>query len=100
MTWWPAVVFGWPAVLLALALSVIGIAKRMPLLLAAAAIIAAPFSLYLVGSPRIGWLGFGIPLLLAAAGAAVHYRRPQIAWPLLVPVVALVGWVASLVIRE
>ncbi len=100
MTWWPAVVFGWPAILLALVLSVAGIAKRMPLLLAAAAVIAAPFSLYLAGSPRIGWIGLGIPLLLAAAGVAVHYRRPQIAWPLLVPVVALIGWVASLVIRQ
>ncbi len=100
MNWWPAVVFGWPAILLALALSVVGIAKRMPILLGAAVIIAAPFSLYLVGSPRIGWLGLGIPVLLVAAGAAVHYRRPQIAWTLLVPVVALVSWVASLVLRE
>ncbi len=67
-------------------------------LLAAAAVIAIPFSLYLGGSPGVGWIGLVIPLLLMAAAAFVHYRKPKIAWSLLVPVVAVVGWVAGAVI--
>ncbi len=100
VNWWPAVVFGWPAILLALALSVLGITKRKPAIIAASAIIATPFSLYLGGGPRFGWLGFMIPVLLLGANVAVRYRRVEIAWLLLVPTVAVLGWVASLVIRE
>ena len=98
MRWWPALVFGWPAILLAIVLSVWGIARRRPAGLYVAAVIAAPFSLYLGGTPRVGWLGLIIPVLLLGAGMAVRYRRVEIAWLLLMPVVVIVGWVASLVI--
>jgi len=100
VNWWPAVVFGWPAILLALALSVVSIAARKPLALAAAAVIAAPFSLYLGGTPRIGPLGFMIPVLLMGAGVAVRYQRVGTAWLLLIPVVAVVGWVGALVLGQ
>jgi len=100
VNWWPAVVFGWPAILLALVLSVLAISRRKPSVLAASAVIAAPFSLYLGGTPKVGWLGFMIPVLLIGAGVAVRYRRVGTAWLLLVPVVAVVGWVASLVMGQ
>ncbi len=100
VNWWPAVVFGWPAILLAIVLSVAGIAKRSPSVLVASAVIATPFSLFLGGSPRFGWLGFMIPVLLLGASVAVRYRRVEIAWLLLVPIVAVVGWVASIVMGE
>jgi hypothetical protein len=100
VSWWPTVVFGWPAILSALALSVLAIARSKPFLLAASAVIAAPFSFYLGGTPRIGWLALMIPLSLIGACVAVWYRRPGTAWLLLVPVVAVVGWVASTVLRQ
>ncbi len=100
VNWWPAVVFGWPAILLALVLSVLGISKRIPGLLAVAAVIATPFSLFLGGGPRFGWLGFMIPVLLLGASVAVRYRRVEIAWLLLLPIVAVLGWVASIVMGE
>lgn len=100
MDWWPAVVFGWPAILLALVLSVLAIAKRKPSLLAASAVIAAPFSLYVGGTPRVGWLGLIIPVLLIGAGVSVHYRWVGTAWLLVVPVVVVVGWVASIVMVQ
>jgi len=97
---WPWVVFGWLTLLLALALPVLGITKRLPALLAISAVIATPYSLYLGAAPRVGWPGYMIPVLLIGAGVAVRYRRAQIAWLLLIPVMAVVGCVASLVIRE
>ncbi len=100
LTWWPAYVFGWPAILLAISLSALGVIKKGPAVLVSAAVIATPFSIFLGGNPRIGWLGFMIPVLLLGASVAVRYRRVEIAWLLLVPVVVVVGWVASLVIRQ
>lgn len=97
---WPGVVFSWLLILLALVLPVLGIAKRLPVLLAASAVIATPYSLYLGMAPRVGWLGFMIPVLLIGSGVAVRYRRVEIAWLLLAPVVAVVGWVASLVMGQ
>ena len=49
---WPAIIIGWPAILVALALCVIGLARRKPGWLFVAAAVAAPFSLYLAGTPR------------------------------------------------
>ena len=100
VNWWPAVVFGWPAILLAIVLSVVGIAKRSPSVLVTSALIATPFSLFLGGGPRFGWLGFMIPVLLLGASVAVRYRRVEIAWSLLVPIVAVLAWVASIVMGE
>ncbi len=100
LTWWPAYVFGWPAILLAIVLSALGVIKKSPAVLAASAVIATPFSIFLGGNPRFGWLGFMIPVLLLGASVAVRYRRVEVAWLLLVPVMVVVGWVASLVIGQ
>ena len=100
LTWWPAYVFGWPAILLAIVLSALGVIKKSPAVLAASAVIATPFSIFLGGNPRFGWLGFMIPVLLLGASVAVRYRRVEVAWLLSVPVMVVVGWVASLVIGQ
>lgn len=100
MSWWPAIVFGWPAILLAIVLSVLGIIKRRQALLIASAIVATPFSFYLGGSPRIAWMGLMIPVLLIGAGIAVRFQKVRMAWLLLVPVLAVVSWVAALVLSE
>ena len=85
---------------MAISLSALGVIKKSPAILVSSAVVATPFSIFLGGNPRIGWLGFMIPVLLLGASVAVHYRRVEIAWLLLVPVVVVVGWVASLVIGQ
>jgi hypothetical protein len=100
MSWWPAVVFGWPAILLSIAMSFAGILGRRPWLPAVAAVIASPFSLYLAGTPRIGPMGFLIPLLLVACGVAIHYRRSSYAWMLLAPGIVIVGAIAVVVLQD
>ncbi len=97
---WPAIVFGWPAIMVSIALSVTGIVRQRPKWLVIAAIVALPFSLYLAGSPAFGWLGLSIPLLLAGAGVASRYDRPIVAWSLLVPYVGGIGWLAIVVMSE
>ena len=85
---------------MAIVLSALGVIKKSPAVLAASAVIATPFSIFLGGNPRFGWLGFMIPVLLLGASVAVRYRRVEVAWLLLVPVMVVLGWVASLVIGE
>ena len=97
---WPAIVFGWPAILLSIALSAVGIVRKRPRWLVVAAIVALPFSLYLAGTPAFGWLGLSIPLLLAGASVASRYDRPIVAWSLLVPYVGGIGWLAIVVMTE
>lgn len=100
MNWWPAAVFGWPAVVIAVVLSAVGIIKRRPTILVASAVIIAPLSLYLGGTPSVGWIGFTMPVLLLGAGVAVRNRRIEIAWLLLIPVVAVIAWLAILVVAQ
>ena len=97
---WPAIVFGWPAILVSIALSVLGIVRGRPKWLFAAAIIALPFSFYLAASPVIGWLGLTIPLLLAGAGISIRHRHTRVAWFLLAPFVGVSGWLAIAVMSQ
>ena len=100
LEWWPMVVFGWPAIVLALSLSVAGIVRKRPIWLYVAAIIVIPFTFYLFGSPRIGLAALMIPLLLAGAGIAVRRGRFDLAWLLLAPFVGLIAWLAFVVLSE
>jgi hypothetical protein len=100
VSWWPALVFGWPAIILALILSVLGITRRRCVLLAAAAVITMPFSFYLLASPVLGWSGLAIPSCLLGAGAAIRYHRTTLAWLLLLPVFCIIAWVANAVLSQ
>jgi len=97
---WPAIVFGWPAILLSIALSAIGIVRKRPKWLVVAAILALPFSIYLVGSPAFRWFGLAIPLLLAGAGYSIFKNHSGVAWFLLAPFVGVSGWLAIVVMSE
>ena len=97
---WPAIVFGWPAILLSIALSAVGIVRKRPKWLVVAAIVALPFSLYLVGSPAFRWFGLAVPFLLVGAGIASYYGKTRVAWTLLAPFVGVSGWLAIVVMTE
>ena len=82
------VVFGWPAVVLSVALAACGILSRKPVLLLVAAVVAVPFAYYISGAENwIAVVGPAIPLTLAAGAYAVKHRRFWAAWGLLVPLV-------------
>ena len=98
--WWPAIVFGWPAILAAISLAAFGIVRKKAAALFVSAFMAAPFSLYLGGTPRFGIFGLMIPMLLVAAGVAVRFHRVPAAWSLLAPVLAMVGWLAIIVLGD
>jgi hypothetical protein len=97
---WPAIVFGWPAILLSIALSAMGIVRKKPAWLVVAAILVFPISFYLVGSPLVGWFALAVPLSLAAAGVSIYYQQTKVAWVLLAPFVGVSGWLAMMVMSE
>jgi hypothetical protein len=97
---WPAILFGWPAIVAALTLAASGIVRGKPWWVLAAAIPVLPISFYLAGTPRFGWCGLGIPLLLAGASIAVYFKHRRVALSLLVPYVGVFAWLAVLTMNE
>ena len=99
--WWPAVVFGWPAVIVSVTLAAVGIVYRKLILLVVSAVLAAPFSFYLSGGNRwVSTICAALPLTFVAAAYAVKRRRPWIAWCLLAPFVGVAIWLAVIVISQ
>jgi hypothetical protein len=76
--WWPAVVFGWPAVVVSLVAATAGIVLKKPFLLVVSAILAAPFSLYLSGAKN--WMAFAGPTILTALLAGAYTVKRGLLW--------------------
>jgi hypothetical protein len=102
MAWWPVLIFGWGAVVVAATAFFLALCLNRPWLVFVGAAIATPFCLFISGYPHpIGRLGGPIVLLANFASAALlrkgEHRRAML---LLVPfaIVALV--LAYLVITQ
>jgi hypothetical protein len=93
--WWPAVVFGWPAVVVSMGLAAVGVVLRTPALLVVSGVLAAPFSYYLSGGESwVAVAGPAIPLTLVAGAYAVKRRLRWVAWCLLAPFLGVAIWLA------
>ena len=91
---WAAIVFGWPTVLAAILASVAGLTLRRSLLVWCGAVLALPFLLYMLATPRFWPLAaLAAPSHLIAAAAAAR-RRWGLAWLLFVVTPAAVAGVA------
>ncbi len=92
------VFFGWPAVIVAVVLAVIGLLRYNYRLLVIAAVVAFPFSWYISGFPVLHSPVFLTPLFLFGAGWATSRNREMLAWILAIPffLVVLLLLVASL----
>ena len=86
--WWPMVVFGWPGPILAAIFSAIGIVRGRAAWLIAAAVVLAPFSFYLLLTPRFWW-GVFLPVLPLIAARAISRGAKPVAWVAIVLLVAV-----------
>ena len=86
-------VFGLPAVLLSLVLSVIGVLKERFWLVILGAVLLIPFAYYLNGSPGLRGFAILLPLFQMASAAAVREKNRIWAWILLVPAFLAGFWV-------
>ncbi len=97
--WWPALMFGWPAIGLALVLAVTGTALRKPVLIFVSIAPVLPFSLYLAGAQNwMAFAGLWVPIALIGSAYAVRRRALWISWGLLTSVVAVLVSIAVIVI--
>ena len=90
--------FGFPAALLSLLLCVIGVLmqKFWPVIIGA--ILFAPFSYYLSGSPGLAGLPILLPAFQVGSAVAVREKKRLWAWLLLIPPFFAVLWVAGVVL--
>ena len=96
----PVVLFGWPAILIALVLCVTGIVRAKPKWVVVAAVVIIPISLYLAATPRFRWVALVFPMLLIGASIAVGRSHQWLAWTLFFPVAGFFGWLSVIVMSE
>ena len=97
---WPAVVFGWPAVVAALAAYGCAFLTTRASLGFLGALIATPFCVFVSGYPMFHWAG---PVALGAnfLSAYVLYRgRRDVAFTVLLPFMMVVTLLAVFALRD
>ncbi len=94
------VLLGWPALLVALALSGFGTYHKRPWNLYTAAILILPVSLYLAATPRFAFVTLLAPLALLLAGLATKRNKINLAIVMVLPVVLFFSWLALIVLQE
>jgi len=95
-----AILLGWPAVAVSLALSVAGITYQRRILMLAALVAAGPFLLYLCMTPRFQLAAPIVGLLLVGAVVAVGRRPRFVAMALAVPFVAFAVYVGAITVES
>ena len=94
------IIFGWPAFILSLLLSVAGLGWRKPWLLVIGAIVAVPFCWYLSLYPLLGALTVFLPLFQVASAWVLRRGNRPLAWGLLVPFTATGAFLAVTVLTQ
>jgi hypothetical protein len=88
-------VFGWPGPILAIVLAIVGVARGRIGWLVAAAMVLAPFSFYLLLTPRFWW-GVFLPVLPLTAAGAISRNAGGVAWAAALLLAAVVLGLAGL----
>ena len=79
------IVFGWPAIITTILLSIIGLISKKPVLLVIAGFICMPFTYYMSNGFRNPFLL--LPLMLFASAFAITRQKRIVAWLLVTPLV-------------
>jgi hypothetical protein len=86
--------FGWPLMIVALLLSALGVFQKKPIPAFLGALFAIPFTVTMLATSSIGMFAIVIPICMFAALGAVVIEVSKWAWVLLIPVLALLLWIA------
>jgi hypothetical protein len=93
-------IFGWPAIILSIAVSVAGILKKWSWMLMLGGVLCAPFAVYASGYPFFHYATLLLPLFAFGAAWAVHANRMLLAWALLLPLVSVSAILAIIVLSQ
>lgn len=97
---WAVIVFGWPAVIASILITLTALVVRSSRLALTGAVVALPFMVYIFGGPRFRLIA---PLIVGshvAVAFALRRGRPGLALALALPFIALAAFVASLVVNQ
>ena len=94
------VLFGWPAVITSVVLTIAGISARRWSFVVAGAMVGSPFLLYLSMTPRFRIIALPVAALHFAAALAVARNHQLAAVALFAPFVGLVTFILLLVINQ
>jgi hypothetical protein len=91
-------VFGWPAIIVSLLLSIAGVWLKKPALLVAAGIVGTPFALYM----SVGYHTPALAFTLFQFGSAFAVKRQKIlfAWVLIAPMIVFAAMLAYVVLTQ
>jgi hypothetical protein len=92
------IIFGWPAIVTSILLSIAGVWLKKPALLVAAGVICIPFTYYLSGfrTPAVVLL----PFSLFGSAYAIRAQRPLLAWLLIAPLIVIAALLAYAVLTQ
>ena len=91
------IIFGWPAIITSILLSMIGVWSKKPMLLVVAGIVCIPFTYYLSGfrTPAVV-----LPLFQFGSAYAIARRKTLIAGLLIVPLILIAIVLAYAVLTQ
>ena len=91
------IIFGWPAIITSILLSIAGVWMKKPGLLVAAGIVCIPFTYYLSGyrTPVVI-----LPFFQFGSAYAIRHQKSLLAWLLIVPLVMIALVLAYIVLTQ
>ncbi len=97
---WVQIIFGWPAIILSMVLSVVGVLKKWPWMLVLGGVLCVPFTVYLFGFTYLHFFAFLLPFFQFGAAWAVHAGRKILPWILLLPLASIMFILAIIVLSQ
>lgn len=91
------IVFGWPAIITSILLSIAGVWLKKPALLITAGIVCIPFTYYLSGIRAPAVI---LPLFQFGSAYAIRRQKDQIAWLLIAPIIIIAALLAYAVLTQ
>jgi hypothetical protein len=91
------IIFGWPAIITSILLSIAGVWLKKPALLVTAGIVCIPFTYYLSGYHVAA---VTLPLFQFVSADAITRQKNLLAWLLIVPIVVIAFVLAYVVLTQ
>jgi hypothetical protein len=91
------IIFGWPAIITSILLSIAGVWLKKSTLLVAAGIVCIPFTYYLSGFRTPAVI---LPLFQFGSAFAVNRQKTLLAWLLIAPMIILAVMLAYAVLTQ
>ena len=92
------IMFGWPAIITAILLSIIGVVIKRPVMLVIAGIVCLPFTYYISNGLRNP--AVSLPLFQFASAFAISRQRNVLAWLMISPLIVIATMLAYVVLTQ